>query len=181
MHQLVNKFLSEDEENKELYLKAMNSKDQYYTNILVDKFYNYIFRIYFISYIEKSLKLKSLEIKRKRNKLNEREAYILNTLDEEFKEERICTIVDESINIIDEICNEINLTNISSNKKLNEAIDKITSKQRLILSMIYIQDKEEKQIAKELNVSIQSVNKVKLAGLKKIRDCLRGGVYGRVI
>lgn len=47
--------------------------------------------------------------------------------------------------------------------------------------MHYIQDKEEKQIAKELNVSIQSVNKVKIPGLKKIRDYLGSELYGRVV
>lgn len=176
MHQLANKFLSEDEENKELYLKVIKSHDRYYTDLLVGKFCNYIFKIYFISYIEKSLKLKSLEIKRKRNKLNEREAYILNTLDDEFKEERICTIADQLIDFTEEICSETDFENIFSNKNLTEAIQSITSKQRLVLFMIYIHDKEEKQVAKELNVSIQSVNKVKHAGLKKIRDYLGGEV-----
>ncbi|MGO1581439.1 MAG: hypothetical protein ACTHWZ_08555 [Peptoniphilaceae bacterium] len=45
--------------------------------------------------------------------------------------------------------------------------------------MRYIQDKEEKQIAEELNISKQSVNKVKLAGLKSIRNYLGGEINGR--
>lgn len=181
MHKLANKFLDENEENRNMYLKVMKSHDQYYTDLLVEKFYNYIFKIYFVSYIEKSLRLKSLEFKRKRNKLNEREIYVLNTLDDGFEEERINTIPDESIDFIDEICSEIDIKSISANKRLNTAISNITSRQRLILFMHYIQDKEEKQIAKELNVSIQSVNKVKLAGLEKIKKYLGGELYGRVI
>ncbi|MBS4536499.1 hypothetical protein GOQ29_12800 [Clostridium sp. D2Q-14] len=111
MHNLALKFVRENEDNKEIYLKAIKTQDQYYIQRLVDEFYNYTFRIYFISYIEKSIKLKSLEIKRKRNKLDKREIYILNSLDEEFKEERINTIADESIDVIDEVCNVIGLFN----------------------------------------------------------------------
>lgn len=181
MHNLAVKFLNEDEENIKIYSKAINSQEQYHIDILVDRFYNYMFKLYFISYIEKSLKLKSLEFKRKINKLKEREVYVLNILDDGFEEERINTIADKSINIIDEICSEADIKNMSSNTKLNEAIQNITSKQRTILFMRYIQDKEEKQIAKELNLSKQAVNKVKLAGLKNIRDYLGGDIYGRVI
>lgn len=179
MHKLAMEFLNKDKENKSIYEKLIATKDIYYTNVLVEKFYYYMFKIYFTSYIEKSIRLRSLEIKNKKKKSYERELYILNSIDEDFKEEKINTIADRPIDYIEEIFSKIDINNISSNKKLNEAIVRITSKQKVILFMRYIQDKEEKQIAKELNISKQSVNKVKLAGLKSIRNYLGGEINGR--
>jgi RNA polymerase sigma factor (sigma-70 family) len=181
MHKLAIEFLSTDKENKNIYEKVIATQDRYYTNVLVEKFYCYMFKNYFISYIEKSIRLKSLEIKNKKKKGYERELYILNSIDEDFKEEKINTIADKPIDYVEEIFSQIDMNNISCNQKLNEAIVRITNKQRLILFMRYIQDKEEKQIAKELNISKQSVNKVKLTGLKNIRDYLGGEINGRDI
>lgn len=179
MHKLAREFLNEDKENKNIYEKVVSTNDTYYTNLLVNKFYYYMFKIYFISYIEKSIKLKSFEIKNKKKKRYERELYILNSIDEDFKEEKINTIADKPIDYIEVIFDQVDISNISTNKKLNQAIESITSKQKLILFMRYIQDKEEKQIAKELNISKQSVNKVKLAALKNIRKYIGGEINGR--
>ncbi|MGO1758867.1 MAG: sigma factor-like helix-turn-helix DNA-binding protein [Mammaliicoccus vitulinus] len=179
MHKLAMEFLNKDKENRSIYEKVIATHDRYYTNILVERFYYYMFKIYFISYIEKSIRLKSLEIKNKKKKSYERELYILNSIDEDFKEEKINTIADRPIDYVEEIFGEMDINNISSNKNLNEAIVRITSKQKIILFMRYIQDKEEKQIAEELNISKQSVNKVKLAGLKSIRNYLGGEINGR--
>lgn len=179
MHKLAREFLNEDKENKNIYEKVVSTNDTYYTNLLVNKFYYYMFKIYFISYIEKSIKLKSFEIKNKKKKRYERELYILNSIDEDFKEEKINTIADKPIDYIEVIFDQVDISNISTNKKLNQAIESITSKQKLILFMRYIQYKEEKQIAKELNISKQSVNKVKLAALKNIRKYIGGEINGR--
>lgn len=105
----------------------------------------------------------------------------MNVIDDDFKEERVNSIRDDSIDFLEEISRGIDFKNISANKELIKAIETLTSKQQLILHMICVEGKEEKQIARELNVSKQAVNKVKNAGIEKIKNYLGGELYGRII
>lgn len=171
MNSLLNRFLNSNENNKFIYKKALSTNDEYYKKILLDRFYNYVFKINFISYIEKSIRFKSYEIKNK--KVMNKELCILNETDENFKEEKINNLRDEPIDFLEDISREQNLKNISTNQTLINALEKLTDRQRLVIFMYFIQNKEEKQIAKDLNVTKQSINKVKLAGLKRLKKYIK--------
>ena len=139
MHNLVRKFLNENNRNSELYFKAKTYGNQYDINRLYEEFHNYVFRIYFISYIEKSLRFKALEIKRKRKKLSERELCTLNVIDEDFNEEKINMIRDDSIDPLDEMSKGMDFKDMVANKELANAIENTTNKQKLVLFMHYIE------------------------------------------
>ena len=102
-----------------------------------------------------------------------KELCILNETDENFKEEKINNLRDEPIDFLEDISREQNLKNISTNQTLINALEKLTDRQRLVIFMYFIQNKEEKQIAKDLNVTKQSINKVKLAGLKRLKKYIK--------
>lgn len=181
MNKLLIKFLNEDKENNYIYQQMIDTDDEYYKDILFDRFYHYIFKIYFISYIEKSIRFKSYEIKNKKKKILNNELYILNDIDENFNEEKINMMLDDSTDFLENISKEPNFENISSNEDLIKALDNITDRQRLVIYMCFIEDKEEKQIAKELNVSKQSVNKVKITGLKKLKNYIGYGIKSKAV
>lgn len=181
MNNLANNFLNESDINKDLYFKAKISKNQYCLDLLNEKFNDYLFKVYFISYIEKSLKFKALDIKKKNKRISNRELYTLNIIDDDFDEERINTISDDEVDFLEGISKDVNFKNVSQNKDLIKALENLTQKQKLILYMIFIEEKEEKQIGRELNVSKQAINKIKLAGLKRIRNSLNSDIKSKTI
>lgn len=132
MNSLVKTFLNESE-NKDLYLKAKTSKDQSCLELLNEKFNDYLFKVYFISYIEKSLKFKALDIKKKKKRISNRELYTLNIIDDDFNEECINTISDDAVDFLEGVSKDVDFKNISENEDLIKALEKLTQRQKLIL------------------------------------------------
>ena len=173
MNKILIKFLNENKDNDYIYQRIIDTDEKYYRDILLNRFYDYIFKIYFVSYIEKSIRFSSYEIKNKKKKILNNEVYNLNEIDENFNEERINILIDESVDFLENISKEPNFKNISSNEDLIKALDSITDRQKLVIYMYFVEDKEEKQIAKELNVTKQSVNKVKIAALNRLKEYIK--------
>ena len=181
MNKILIKFLNENKTNNYIYQRTIDTNEDYYKDILFERFYDYIFKIYFISYIEKSIRFSSYEIKNKKKKILDNEIYSLNKIDENFNEERINILIDESVDFLENVSKERNFENISSNENLIKALNNITDRQKLVIYMYFVEDKEEKQIAKELNVTKQSINKVKIAGLNRLRAYINNELKSRVV
>ncbi|EOD01408.1 hypothetical protein [Caldisalinibacter kiritimatiensis] len=175
MHKILKKFLNENRENKELYYKAVIMKNKEALQELEERFNNYIFRIYLFSYISKSIKFTSYKIKIQRKKIKDKEKMTLNIIDEDYQEERINTIEDTSIDFLEPIKNPngtIDFNAVVQNKKILKEINKLTNRQKEILYDCIILDLDEKTVANNLKISIQSVNKTKNAAIKNIKRAI---------
>lgn len=176
MQNLARKFINENEENKTLYKKTIIECDDNAYSTLNEGLENYLFKIYATSYLYKSIVLNSREVKRKYLKIYKREELTLNMTDINFKEERIDSIPGKPIDLIEEIINtnNIDFTEMFSDKALVFAINSLTDRQKEILYLRFVKELEEKEIAKKLEVSIQAVNKAKKGALLRIRKQLGG-------
>nr|WP_243183546.1 sigma factor-like helix-turn-helix DNA-binding protein [Anaerosolibacter carboniphilus] len=118
-----------------------------------------------------------MDVKQKGNEIREKEGLYLNVLDADFEEEKINTIADAPIDFIEEIYRDkenIDYREIFVNKKVLEAIDELTDRQKQIIHECIIKEKEEEMVAKELEISQQAVNKIKKTALDKLRKQIGG-------
>jgi len=172
---LLENFFKDDSQNIDLYNNWIKNGDECSLKMLNRKFKDYLFEIYFCSYIVKSINYKALELKRNKNKIANREALTLNVLEHNFNEERINLIASPTTDLLEEIHQDIEnmeLDELIYNQKIIKTLKELPSKQRLILFKHVIENKEEKLIAKELGVSVQAVNKNKNKALTTIRKKL---------
>ncbi|MBB6218713.1 RNA polymerase sigma factor (sigma-70 family) [Anaerosolibacter carboniphilus] len=177
MDSLAKKFLEEDAANKDLYVQGIIFKDNSYLDVLNQKFNDYLFRINLYSYIKKSIFFAAMDLKKKDSELREKEGLYLNVLDGDFEEEKINTIADTPMDFTEEIYRDkedINYHEIFTDKKVLEAINTLTDRQRQIIHECIIKDKGEETIAKELGISKQAVNKIKKTALDKLRKQIGG-------
>ncbi|MBB6218726.1 RNA polymerase sigma factor (sigma-70 family) [Anaerosolibacter carboniphilus] len=177
MDSLAKKFLEEDAANKELYVQGIIFKNDDFLDVLNQKFNDYLFRINLYSYIRKSIVFAAMDVKQKGNEIREKEGLYLNVLDADFEEEKINTIADAPIDFIEEIYRDkenIDYREIFVNKKVLEAIDELTDRQKQIIHECIIKEKEEEMVAKELEISQQAVNKIKKTALDKLRKQIGG-------
>lgn len=160
MSNLAEKFLMENDENKKLYVDGVILKNPKALNKLEKEFNDYLFKTHLYSYIKKSIHLSSVKIKKKKDHIISRERLYLNVLDVDFKEERVNSIPDKKIDMIDRICETkeiIDYTNISSDEKLLMAFNKLTNREKRIINECIINDKPQVEVSKELGVSRQSI------------------------
>lgn len=172
---LLKNFLDENSYNKKLLICWANYGDKDALEALNERFKQFSFRIYFYSYIRKSLLLKAREIKAKHNLLKNKEELSLNIVFEEKEEELINTIPSKSTDYEEEYEDThttSDFTKYVSEKKLLDAINGITKKQKQILFMYIVQDMTESEIAQSFHTSVQAINKNKNNALKKIKRIL---------
>lgn len=134
-----------------------------------------LFKIFFCSYITKTISFTSKEIQKKRNLLKQKEELLLNVVSVDFKEENVNLIMhtsNNSLNEVDMYIQSEDFKDIVENKKILIAINSLTKRQKEIIHKIIIENKKEIDIARELNISKQSVNKVKNTALNNIRKQL---------
>ncbi|MTI71397.1 MAG: hypothetical protein FH751_14215 [Firmicutes bacterium] len=177
MQKLAKDFLKEDELNNYLYDIAKRYRDPRAVELLQYRLNNYLFKVYLCSYIMKSLIFTSFKLKNKINKHNNRETLILNTIAEDFNEENMNLIPDQPIDFSEEINKynkRLDFEDLITNKELLEAINKLSERQKEILYMCFIENKEETKIANEFNISKQAVNKIKNKAIKNTKEYLRG-------
>lgn len=68
---------------------------------------------------------------------------------------------------------DCSLEEIFEDCRLHRAISKLTSKQKRILSQIYLSELSEKEIADKLNLSQQAVSKVHRTALKRLKEVVK--------
>lgn len=185
MNQLFKTFINQDISNKRIYDDYLKSKDIKLKKIIDNKFNNFLIKVSFYSYINKTLYYSSLNFKKKAYHIHNNELLILNKTYKDSEEELINTLTLE-----DNFDYDINMDNhnykydwnsLLSNELLLDGIYSLTEKQKFILYMNIVEEKTEIQIAKELNISKQAVNKTKNTALKKLNKLIGGENYGKFL
>jgi RNA polymerase sigma factor (sigma-70 family) len=172
---LIKNFLNEDKQNKVLYHEWKNCGNEKALEELTEKFKYFLFRIHLYSYISKSLTLKAKEIRIKHIKLKSIEELSLNSLNPETGEEMINMLISDTVDFENEILqdnSDLDYTEIVTDRKLLNAINSLSETQRLILYRCIVENLKESEIAKELKISVQAVNKNKSRAIKKIRSAI---------
>jgi len=177
MSNLAKKYLSENDEHKKLYVDGIILKDSKALKMLEQDFNDYLFKVYLCAYIKKSIQFSSLKIKKKKDKIVSREKLYLNVIDVNFQEERVNLVPDKKTDMIDEVYESqknVDYAQIFSNKKLSNAFIRLTNKEKEIIKECIVKDKSQTNVAKDLGISRQAVNKIKNSALKKLNRELKG-------
>jgi RNA polymerase sigma factor (sigma-70 family) len=164
--------MNENEENKELLDELKFKKNMESFDALLDKFNDYLFKIYAVGYIKTSIQRGSMDLKSsifEQIKKNSEEL-TLNSDSNNFNEDQINNLQDNNINIIGTITGKSkDFKDIITDEELLGSIKSLSDKQKEILFLLFLQGLDEKSIADRNNVSVQSVNKIKLKALNRLR------------
>lgn len=169
MNNLERKFLSSDE-NIILLKRALDSEDNEAKLQINERFNDYLFKIYFCSYVNKCITFTAKNIKNKYK--NQRQELILNCKYENYEVDYVNNIPDNSINYIEKITapkSQVDFNNICTDIEILLAINSLTDKQKEIIYHCCVLQKSEALLAKETHITRQAVSKAKNIALKKIR------------
>ncbi|WP_432406516.1 helix-turn-helix transcriptional regulator [Wukongibacter sp. M2B1] len=177
MVNLAIKYLSENDKHKKLYVEGMILKDSKALKMLEQNFNDYLFKACLCAYVKKTICFSSLRIKKRKDRIVNREKLYLNVIDVNFQEERINLVPDKKMDIVDEVYESqrcIDYTQIFSDKQLSNAFTNLTNKEKEIIGECIVNDKSQTSVAKNLGISRQAVNKIKNSALRKLNRELKG-------
>lgn len=169
MNNLEQKFLSIDE-NIVLFEKALDNKNNEAKLKINEKFNDYLFKIYFCSYVNKCITFTAKNIKNRYK--NQRQELILNCKNENYEVDYVNNIPDNSIDYIEKITapkSQVNFNNICADIEILSALNSLTDKQKEIIYHCCVLEKSEVSLAEEMRVTRQAISKAKNIALKKIR------------
>ncbi len=162
----ITRFISE---NIDLYSHWLKNNNPDTLKVLQKRFNKEMFIARFYSYAYKSIKLKAIDYKKRQTLISKREELSFNLSKPNFSEENIYYIATPE-DILEKIRSSTSsLEESLENPDLKKAFTSLTKQQQLILEKYILEDKSEKTIAKELNISVQAVNKSKLRSLEKLK------------
>ncbi len=131
----------------------------------------FVFQIVLFKYIRKSLTYRCKDIEKQKRLHSAREVTFLNCICPYTKNEYIDFIPADAYGnettIVEYISKDLN--EFISDEKLNRVIKKLTDKQQFIIRRIMVDEESEKNIALELDITVQGVNKLKNSALNNIR------------
>jgi len=173
----VIKAFLKNNQNLNLYLKALNDPSRKHIQKLNQAFQFFYFEIRFRAYVSKNLYFYSINFDKKRKKECQSEL----TLDQPLKIDEAVTFKDMMIaERNDPILFYIEQTNRIEerieNIHLYHAVKKLTYNQKSILYLAYAQNLSDTEIAIRLNKSQQAVSKARSRAIKKLRLTLKGRV-----
>lgn len=171
MKKLLDQFLK-DPEIKKLYHEARNNKNEEAHKLLNEKFNEFLFKIKFLSYINKTLSFSFKEFYRKDKTLKDREMCVLNQKDTNTETELINSIPDNTVDFDKEIIylkDSSTLNDCFADPELIKAANKLTDRQKLIIYKLFVEEKTVSQIAKELEIQQKVVYKLKYRAFEKLR------------
>lgn len=169
MNNLAQEFLSSDE-NIMLLKKALNNKENEAKLHINERLNDYLFKVYFCSYVNKCITYTAKSIKNKYK--NQMEELILNCKYENYKEDYFNNIADDSVDYIEKITepkSQVDFNSICTDIEILSAINSLTDKQKEIIYHCCVLQRSEASLAEEMHVSRQAVSKAKNIALKKIR------------
>ncbi|MFZ5969832.1 MAG: sigma-70 family RNA polymerase sigma factor [Bacillota bacterium] len=175
MERILHQFLQNPEMEKLCY-EARNNNNEEARKQLNEKFNDYLFEVYFLSYVNKTISLTAKEIYRKNKILQNREACFLNSPEPESAIELIDSIPDNSGDFVEEIiCKEesTTLANHLIDPHLIKAVSRLNDKQKLIIYKTFVEQKSPSGIARELDIPNKTVRNLKCQALKSLRQWLR--------
>lgn len=126
-------------------------------------------KVYFLSYVKKTICCNAIKFKQKQNKLYDYEKMFLNTLEDEG-EEKINFIIDknndiENVSFID----SDSFYDVFENRDLVKGFETLTKKQKEVIFEIFKKETSERELAQKLNTSFQNINKLKKSALEKLK------------
>lgn len=174
-NRLLQTFLTDGKINK-LYLNYLEHPSNQKKEIIEKLFQIHVRKIQLLSYFSKVLHFESQKYDKKIRHINsvnqlildksmDGDGTILDLIEGEqlFGESDIPTPVSSS-----------DLPSFFEDKHLYEIVSALSSKQKDVLHLLFVEDLSEKEVAQRLGVTKQSVNKTKIQTLKKIKRKYEG-------
>ncbi|MBA9043239.1 RNA polymerase sigma factor (sigma-70 family) [Bacillus aryabhattai] len=170
-HYLFKTFINKPE-HKDLFKEAICNPTKENKESLDMAFKHHCFAVKFLSYLSKSLYFKAINFDKNIRKQNQRNLLIL---DSPLKSE------DESLSLINQLStdeletdaavyfNSSNIEDHLSNEKLLQSIQSLTENQKEILSLSYVEQYTDTEIAKRKNKTQQAVSKTRKFALLKLQ------------
>lgn len=134
-----------------------------------------LLKAHFCSYVQKTITLTALQLKKASAEKRSKENLSLNVVDPEFKEERVNLVADDAVDFLKEI--ELgegadDFSELTENKKIIDAFLGLTKKQRTIFYHCILLGERDLDVAARLGITKQAVNKTKRGAIKKIREAM---------
>lgn len=172
---LLHRFL-QSAENRRLFTNVILTRREADRLELERRFAEHYFEMRFLGFVRKHIHYEALHLLNKSRAKAKQEPLLLNTplsADDLGGHERIELLEDPSISVEQKVVEEAEeLSNLTGNPALHEAIQGLTQKQQTVLYLLYVKQRTEAEAAEELGVSQQAINKVKQASLTLLRKKL---------
>lgn len=151
---------------------SLNKKEE------IEKMFQiHVYKIQLLTYFSKILHFESQRFDKKIRHLHKTQALILDkNIDD--GETTFLDLIGESqacYNYCSTLIDSNNLTSLFEDKLLHDIISKLSTKQKKILYLLYIEGLTEIEIANKLAITKQAVNKTKNQTLKKIKENYKYG------
>lgn len=181
---LLHRFLQVPE-NRHLFSQAVLEEDESSRLELERRFADYYYEMRFLGFIRKHIHYEALHLLGKCRTRQQLEQLLLNTPlsnAEDDGAQRIEMLEDPSRSVEEEVVGETQeLSDITDDRDLHEAIQSLTQKQQTVLYMLYVEQLTEGEAAKLIGVSQQAINKVKRASLTLLRRKLGYGSLEKMV
>lgn len=166
--QLINKFISSDY-HSQLMQNVINQPKPENKQKLNKAFIKYCQEIRFIKYLATSIYFNSINYDKRERKYKVRNNPILeNTNDEEPSIAE--KLKDDNANLITEFFSSQEISEQITDETLLKAYNKLTSREKLIITAKYKLDMKDNEIATALMISPQAVSKTHRKALSKLKQ-----------
>ncbi|QBP40554.1 sigma-70 family RNA polymerase sigma factor [Paenisporosarcina antarctica] len=164
-------------ENMDLLKEVINNPTSILTKKLDDTFREFYFRIRFTSYLSQAIYFNAINYDKKVKLFSDRNKSIL---DIPIKDKKGRTVIEffcsmEWKDYQEDCIYSSNIKDHLTNDSLYKGIEQLTENQRQLLSLAYIFDLTDSEIATYFNVSQQAVSKSHKKILKKLREIIKNG------
>ncbi|MFJ7667535.1 sigma factor-like helix-turn-helix DNA-binding protein [Lysinibacillus sp. NPDC097195] len=172
-NRLLKNFLN-DAEIKELYQSYLEKPTICKKEMIEKIFQIHVKKIQLLSYFSKTLTFESQKFDKKNRHNNKLNQLILDkNIDDGDGGGKLLDLIADERNYYDFVFNTpiepSKLEMIFEDKQLYEIVSTLSAKQKEILYLIFVKEWTEEELALELGVSKQAINKVKNHALRKIK------------
>lgn len=170
-NRLVKGFLK-NEEAKKLYDSILNNPTTQKMESIESLFRIHVRQIQLLSYFSKTLHFESQKFDKRIRRNNSVNQLILDKESSDGKSKIIDLIQDEDKNDILEFNYFVEFSELEKlfeDKLLYKIVSKLSLKQKNVLYAIFVNHMTESEIAQDLGVTKQAINKIKNLALKKIK------------
>lgn len=170
-NRLVKGFLK-NEEAKNLYISFLENPTTEKQDKIEKLFRIHVRKIQLLSYFSKTLHFESQKFDKKLRKKNFVQQLILDK-EATYGEDKIIDLIqiEDTSDVLDfgAFVQSNDIENFFEDKLLYKIISKLSLKQKEILHALFVRNLKEAEIAQELGVTKQAINKTKNQTLKKIK------------
>lgn len=170
-NRLLHTFLTNEKINN-LYLSYLKQPSQDKKDMLENLFQIHVRKVQLLTYFSKTLHFESQRFDKKNQQLHRIHPLILDKNIAEG-DETILDFIGES-QTSDETpsasMTPYELADIFEDKHLYQIVSKLSTRQKEILYLLYVENLTETEVSQKLNITKQSVNKTKKQSLKKIKN-----------